>query len=156
MIETFKAAVLVSSERSDFKVIVESPFQRELQVIVHSSFGVVECEHGVCVLAGYVAPDNTWPCWIGTGTGDELKESLKDRFNTDSTWQRAIVLPCQTADEATSMATALSWMLSTAPNPVLAEPTTKPVLALEAVMRFLTLSGHYTHDPLGQNVLPAP
>ena len=151
MIETLKAAVLVSSERSDFKVIIESPFQRELQVIVHSSFGVVECEHGVCVLAGYVAPDNTWPCWIGTGTGDELKESLKERFHSDPIWQRAVVLPCQTADEAASMATALSWMLSAAPNPVLAEPTPKPVLALEEAMRILGLSGHFAHDPLGQS-----
>ena len=100
---------------------------------------------------GYVADDNSWACWIGTGTGDELKASLKERFDSDSIWQRAVVLPCQTADEAASMATALTWMLSAAPNPVLAEPTPKPVLAMEAAMRILGLSGHFAHDPLGQS-----
>ena len=113
-------------------------------------------EHGVCVLAGYVARDNTWPCWIGAGTGDELKARLKERFDSDPVWKRAILLSCQTSDEAASMATALTWMMSAAPNPVLAEPTPKPVLALEAVMCVLGLSGDFTHDPLGQSVWPTP
>ena len=109
-------------------------------------FGLVGHEHGMCVLVGCVSDDNSWQCWIGTGTGDELKASLQERFDSDPNWQRAVVLPCQTVDEAASMATALTWMMSATPNPVLAEPTPKPVLALEAVMRVLSLSGHFTHD----------
>ena len=118
-------------------MIVESPFEGELQVVERSNYATIQYPYCACVLVDRVAKDETWPCWIGAASGEHLKEALKERFDSDPTWERAIVFCFRDNNEAATITIALWWMLASAPNPVMTDPLPRPVLPLEAVLRVL-------------------
>lgn len=145
--ETIRASLLFPSQGSDFTFIFESPIQEELQVVDQFSYGAIRCERGVCVLVTRDGSDGDWRCWIDAGTKHELVQGLQERFHSDPEWYRAVVLPCQTDEEAKSMGAGLARLLSESTDLALTEPVTRPsdactepapaVVVVERILYFL-------------------
>ena len=151
MSETFKTKMMFPDLGNNCKVLIESPFEKELQVLERTDCEVIEWDCGICVLVGRVAADESWPCWVGASTDGDLKEQITERFRAYPNLLRAIVLPCDTDSEAALMARELARMLTVGTNPVLAAPAvhwSRPVPALDAMIRVLGCSGHFVDDPV--------